>query len=132
MVVWGLTLLHPQRVKQLINLSLPYQERGEQPWIDVMAAIFGGDFYFVHFNRQPGVADAVLDENTHQFLSNLYRKNVPAAPPAPGMTMINLATAETPLGDPVMDDSDLAVSVSAFESTGFTASINWYRNMDRN
>jgi pimeloyl-ACP methyl ester carboxylesterase len=28
MVVWGLTLLYPNRVKKLINLSVPYQERG--------------------------------------------------------------------------------------------------------
>ena len=46
--------------------------------------------------------------------------------------MINLARAGTPLGDPLMSDSELAVFVSAFESTGFTASINWYRNLDRN
>ncbi len=131
-VVWGLTLLHPHRVNRVINLSLPYQERGEQPWIEFMDAVFGGDFYFVHFNRQPGVADAVLDDHTFQFLRNLYRKNVPLAAPEPGMTMINLARAETPLGDPVMSDRELAVFVSAFESSGFTGSINWYRNMDRN
>ena len=132
MVVWGLTLLHPNRVNRVINLSLPYQERGEQPWIEMMEAIFGGDFYFVHFNRQPGVADAVLDENTFQFLRNMYRKNVALAEPQPGMAMINLARAETPLGEPIMSDSELAVFVSAFESTGFTGSINWYRNLDRN
>ena len=48
------------------------------------------------------------------------------------MAMINLARAETPLGEPIMTDSELAVFVSAFESTGFTSSINWYRNLDRN
>ncbi|MFW2381206.1 MAG: alpha/beta fold hydrolase, partial [Acidimicrobiales bacterium] len=132
MVVWGLTLLHPDRVNRVINMSLPYQERGEQPWIEWMEAIFGGDFYFVHFNRQPGVADAVLDDNAFQFLRNLHRKNVPLAEPQPGMAMINLAKAETPLGEPIMSDSELAVFVSAFESTGFTGSINWYRNLDRN
>lgn len=31
-----------------------------------------------------------------------------------------------------MSDGDLAVLISAFESTGFTGSINWYRNLDRN
>ena len=31
-----------------------------------------------------------------------------------------------------MRDSELAVFVSAFERTGFTGSINWYRNLDRN
>ncbi|WBQ07910.1 alpha/beta fold hydrolase [Kribbella sp. CA-293567] len=132
MVVWGLTLLHPGRVNKVINLSLPYQERGELPWIEFMEQIFGGDFYFVHFNRQPGVADAILDENTARFLRNLYRKNEPLKAPEPGMAMINLASAEAPLGEPVMSDSELAVFVSAFERSGFTGSINWYRNLDRN
>ena len=117
---------------KVINLSLPYQERGEKPWIEFMEEIFGGDFYFVHFNRQPGIADAVLEENTFQFLRNMYRENQPPTEPEPGMAMINLARAETPLGEPIMTDSELAVFVSAFESTGFTSSINWYRNLDRN
>jgi len=132
MVVWGLTLLHPSRVNKVINLSVPYQERGEKPWIEWMEEILGDDYYFVHFNRQPGVADTVLEENTFQFLRNMFRKNVPPAPPQPGMAMINLARAETPFGEPIMSDSELAIFVSAFKSSGFTGSINWYRNLDRN
>jgi len=132
MVVWGLALLHPKRVSRVINLSLPYQERGPRPWIEWMESVFGGDFYFVHFNRQPGVADAVLHANTRRFLRNLYRKNVPLRAPAPGMAMINLAMAEAPLGEPVMSDGELDLFVSAFESSGFTGGINWYRNLDRN
>ncbi|WP_374985147.1 alpha/beta fold hydrolase [Streptomyces fradiae] len=131
-VVWGLTLLHPTRVNKVINLSLPYQERGEKPWIESMEAMLGGDFYFVHFNRRPGVADAVFEDNTIQFLRNLYRKNQPPPEPQPGMALINLAHARTALGEPIMSDSELAVLVSAFETSGFTGGINWYRNLDRN
>lgn len=131
-VVWGLTLLHPTRVNKVINLALPYQARGERPWIEVMEEFLGGDYYFVHFNRQPGVADAILKENTSRFLRNLYRKNEPSRAPEPGMAMINLARADLAAGEPVMSDSELDVFVSAFESTGFTGSINWYRNLDRN
>ncbi|OFZ28333.1 MAG: epoxide hydrolase [Bdellovibrionales bacterium RIFCSPHIGHO2_01_FULL_40_29] len=132
MVVWGLTLLHPERVSGVINLALPYQERGERPWIELMEEFLGSDYYFVHFNRQPGVADAVLEENTSQFLSNIFRKNVPPASFGKGMMMINLARSRTPLGEPIMNDSELAVFVSAFKASGFTSSINWYRNLDRN
>ena len=131
-VVWSMALLHPDRVKQIINLALPYQARTPVPWIAFMETVFGPDNYFVHFNRQPGVADAVLEENTGQFLRNLFRKNLPPAPPESGMMMINLAKATTPLGDPVMSDEDLAVFITSFEATGFTGSINWYRNLDRN
>jgi len=48
------------------------------------------------------------------------------------MAMINLARAEVAQGESIMSDNELAVFVSAFESTGFTGSINWYRNLDRN
>jgi pimeloyl-ACP methyl ester carboxylesterase len=132
MVVWGLTLLHPNRASKVVNLSVPYFERGQQPWVEFMEETLGSDFYFVHFNRQPGVADAVLDENTFQFLRNMFRIDEPTSEPQPGMALISLARAETPLGEPLMSDSELAVFVAAFESTGFTGSINWYRNVDRN
>lgn len=131
-VVWSMGLLHPLRVKKIINLALPYQLRGEMPWIEMMETSFGPDNYFVHFNRQPGVADAVLDANADRFLRNLFRKNVPPAQPEPGMMMINLAQAADAAGEPVMNDADRAVFVAAFEQNGFTGSINWYRNMDRN
>ncbi|KRD45604.1 epoxide hydrolase [Cellulomonas sp. Root930] len=131
-VVWGLAQLHPHRVNKVINLSLPYMERGPVPPIEFLEAVFGGDLYLVHFNRQPGVADAVLEANTSQFLRNLYRKNEPPAEPAPGMAMINLALAETPRGEAVLSDDELAALVSAIESSGFTGGLNWYRNLDRN
>lgn len=131
-VVWGLALLHPTRVRKLVALSLPYQERGETPWIAMLEIFFGCDHYMVHFNRQPGVADAVLESNRSRFLRNLFRKNVPVAEPAPGMAMIALARAEQAAGEPLMTEADLAVFDAAFEVTGFTASINWYRNLDRN
>lgn len=131
-VVWSMALLHPDRVKKIVNLALPYQVRTDLPWIAFMEAVFGADNYFVHFNRQPGVADAVLDANAARFLRNLFRKNVPPAPPEPGMMMINLARAQTPAGEPVMSEDDLAVFTAAFENSGFTGGINWYRNLDRN
>jgi pimeloyl-ACP methyl ester carboxylesterase len=131
-VVWGLTLLHPDRVAGVIALSMPYLERGETPWIEFMEAVLGPDDYFVHFNRQPGVADAVFDEHAFQFLRNLYRKNEPPVEPQPGMAFLALARAETPRGEPLMSEQELAVFVAAFEASGFTGGINWYRNLDRN
>lgn len=132
MVVWGLALLHPDRVERVIALSVHYMDRGEKPWVEFIEDLFGPDNYFVHFNRQPGVADAIFEANTHRFLKNLFRKNEPPTEPNPGMALINMANQENPAGDPVMSESDLAVFVSAFERSGFTASVNWYRNVDRN
>lgn len=130
MVVWGLALLHPERVDRIVNLSLPYQERGDVPWIEAMEAVLGVDFYFVHFNRQPGVADAVLDANPARFLRNLYRTHPAPVPPGPGMVMTELALAPTATGAPVMTDAELEIFVASFTRSGFTGGINWYRNLD--
>ncbi|NVD06805.1 alpha/beta hydrolase [Vibrio sp. JPW-9-11-11] len=132
MLVWWLALIHPQRVSHIVNLNLPYQERGDIPWIEWMEQFFGSNYYFVHFNRQLGVADAILEQNTYRFLHNLFRKNLPVATPSDGMEMIDLALAEQALGEPLMTKQELMVFSRAFECSGFTASINWYRNLDRN
>lgn len=132
MVVWGLALLHPGRVSKIVNLSVPYMDRGDMPWIDMLEAIIGADYYMVDFNRKPGVADAILEANTENFLRNLYRKNEPMAAPAPGNMMVNLAEADGAAGEPLLSEEDLAVFVEAFKKSGFTSNINWYRNLDRN
>ncbi|MEM7341790.1 MAG: alpha/beta hydrolase [Actinomycetota bacterium] len=132
MVAWWLTLLHPSRVSSVVALSMTYMERGDTPWVEAMEAMVGDEFYFVHFNRHPGVSDAVLDANTHRFLHNLFRQSCPPAPPVAPMSMIDVALAEEAAGEAVMSDEELAVFVTAFEASGFTSSINWYRNVDRN
>lgn len=132
MVVWNMAMLFPDRVQKIINLALPYQPRGDRPWLEGMEEFFGQDHYFVHFNKKPGVADRILEDNTVRFLQNLYRKNLPVSPPKPGMMMINLAEANTAEGDPLMSESEMAEFVTAFESSGFSGGIHWYRNLDRN
>ncbi|RHA40278.1 alpha/beta fold hydrolase [Cellulomonas rhizosphaerae] len=131
-VVWSSAVLHPTRVNKVIALSLPYMARGDVPPLAFIEAIAGSDSYLVHFNRQPGVADAVFDANTRQFLRNLYRDNEPTTEPGAGMALLNLALAETPRGEAVMSERDLAVFVDAFAASGFTPGVNWYRNLDRN
>ncbi len=134
-VVWNLGLMAPDRVAGIVNLSVPFLERGSVDWVSFWEQRLGGDFYIVHFNRQPGVADAVFDENNENFLRNLYRTNQwrhPPAEPSPGMALINLARADRASGDPLMSDADLSVFIDAFDHSGFTGGINWYRNFSRN
>lgn len=131
-VVWWLTLLHPSRVNKVINLSMSYIERGEKPWVAAIEEMLGDKHYFVHFNRYPGVIDAVLAANTQRFLRNLFRQNVPVAAVPAMLDLIQIAEAEDAEGEPLLGDTELDVFVAAFERVGFTPSINWYRNLDRN
>ena len=134
-VVWAMAVLHPERTAGVINLSVPYLDRGEREWVGLWEERLGQDFYIVHFNRQPGVADAVFDANVERFLGNLYRAGQwtgPAPDLGPGMMLINLAQTDNPPGEPIMSDAELQVFVEAFRHSGFTGGINWYRNFKRN
>ncbi|MEZ5551811.1 MAG: alpha/beta hydrolase [Pseudomonadales bacterium] len=134
-VVWNLAMLHPHRVAGVVNLSVPFMERGATPWVEFWEKHLGGDFYIVHFNRQPGVADAVFAANTENFLRNMYRTDQwleAPADPGPGMAFLNMATETGLPGRTLMSDAELAVFVESFEHSGFSGGINWYRNFDRN
>ena len=52
--------------------------------------------------------------------------------PEPVMVRLKLPRAETPRGELLLSLRDRSVVVSAFEPSGFTGGINWYRNLDRN
>ena len=134
-VVWSMAMLHPGRVRGVINLSVPFLDRGSREWVGFWEEALGPDFYIVHFNRQPGVADAVFDANVKRFLNNLYRAGQwrePAREPQPGMMLVHMANNDEPPGQLIMSEAELQVFVAAFERSGFTGGINWYRNFTRN
>ncbi len=134
-VVWNLALMHSARVSGIINLSVPFMRRGKREWVGFWEEVLGPDFYIVHFNRQPGVADTVFADNPRRFLRNMYQTGTwlePTPEMPPGMPLLHLAKAETMPGKPLMSEAELDVFVRAFESSGFTGGLNWYRNFTRN
>ena len=141
LVVWQLGLLHPDRLLGIGALSVPFMPRSTEDPITLWERILGPDFYIVHFNRQFAVADKIFEANCAQFLRNLYRTRLWQASDAlantdgntaTGMMLIQLADAKTPSGDPIMSEAELAVFIDAFQHSGFSAAINWYRNFSRN
>ena len=133
-VVWNMAMMQSERVSGVINLSVPFMERGPAEWVGLWETHLGGDFYIVHFNRQPGVADKAFAENCEQFLRNMYRTNQwkHTAPELTGMPMIAMCERDDMPGDLLMSEAELSVFVEAFKGSGFTGGINWYRNFSRN
>lgn len=134
-VCWNMALLHPTSVSGLINFSVPLMVRGKKDWISFWEEQLGADFYMVHFNRQPGVADAIFEQHAERFLRNMYRTEQWREAPVElgdGMSLINLALADLLPGTAIMNDSELQVFLDAFRQNGFTPGLNWYRNFTRN
>jgi pimeloyl-ACP methyl ester carboxylesterase len=120
-VTWWMSLLHPQRVRAVAGLSVPFVPRAPAAPMPIMRRHLGEDFYIVWF-QQPGVADAALAGNVRRTLTTSRQWTAQWAeedgPPR-----------EPP---PWLSEDELAVYVEAFERTGFTGGLNWYRNIDRN
>jgi pimeloyl-ACP methyl ester carboxylesterase len=120
-LAWQLAVLYPARVRAVAGLSVPFVPRAPALPIPIMRRRFGEDFYIVWF-QQPGVADAALLRDVRRTLTTrrgwTARWAEEVGPP--------------PRRASWLSESELAVYVAAFERTGFTGALNWYRTIDRN
>jgi pimeloyl-ACP methyl ester carboxylesterase len=120
-LAWQLAVLHPERVRAVAGLSVPFVPRAPAPPVSILRRQLGEDFYIVWF-QEPGVADAALARDvrrtlttSRQWTSN-WAEEDPEPPHRPGW----------------LTEQELDVYVESFERTGFTGGLNWYRNIDRN
>jgi pimeloyl-ACP methyl ester carboxylesterase len=120
-VVWQLAVREPERVRAVAGLSVPFVPRAPAAPIPIMRRHLGEDFYIVWF-QTPGVADAALARDVRRTLTT---KRVWTADWAE-------EDGEPPAPPAWMSEQELRVYVDAFERSGFTGGLNWYRNIDRN
>jgi pimeloyl-ACP methyl ester carboxylesterase len=130
--VWNLALLHPHRVRAIANLSVPFRAREASDPVAFWAERLGEDFYIVHFNHQPGVAERVMEADVSGFLKRLYRTEQWLDEKRPlGARFWEQEASPLP-GKLMMSDAELQVFVDAFERGGLMAPCHWYRNFTRN
>jgi pimeloyl-ACP methyl ester carboxylesterase len=120
-VTWQLAVLHPERVRAVAGLSVPFVPRAPAAPIPIMRRHLGEDFYIVWF-QQPGVADEALARDVRRTLTTSRQWTARWAE----------QDGSQPKPQPWLSEQELAVYVEAFERTGFTGGLNWYRNIDRN
>jgi len=120
-VVWWLAAIHPERVRAVAGLSVPFVPRAPAAPIPIMRAHLGEDFYIVWF-QEPGVADEALGSDVRRTLTTSRQWTAQWADE-------DGAVRKRPEW---LSEEELQVYVDAFERTGFTGGLNWYRNIDRN
>jgi pimeloyl-ACP methyl ester carboxylesterase len=120
-VTWWMGAIHPELVRAVAGLSVPFVPRAPAAPIPIMRAHLGEDFYIVWF-QEPGVADEALSRDVRRTLTTSRVWTAQWA---------EEEGADTKRAE-WLSEEELAVYVDAFTRTGFTGGLNWYRNIDRN
>jgi pimeloyl-ACP methyl ester carboxylesterase len=140
MVVWQMSLLHPERVAGVVGMSVPFIPRAPMPPLQLMRAAFGDNFFYILYFQEPGVADAELGRDPRDTMTRLLagvRLPEGGAVADTGLSAPDGAgfVDRLPKPDGLPDwltQSEVDHYVEEFSRTGFTGGINWYRNFDRN
>jgi pimeloyl-ACP methyl ester carboxylesterase len=137
-VAWHMALLHPERVRAVVGLSVPHGGRPSSSPLPRMRALFKDAFFYILYFQEPGVAEAELERDVRKSLRMFYYSASGDAPP-------RAAFAPHPKSAHLLDtmrdcdslpawlsEADLDRYTAEFERSGFRGPINWYRNFDRN
>lgn len=134
MVAWYIALQAPERVSALATMSVPFAGRPKRPAIEIMRELAQGNFNYILYFQEPGLAEHELEADIGRTLKLLmyYRGK-------------SLLQQEKPADSRMFDEThqvsdlphwcqpdDLAVYEQTFRVNGFRGPLNWYRNFERN
>ncbi len=137
-VAWNSVLLHPDRFRALVAMSVPYTGRPARSPIDIWRESFGENFYYILYHQEPGVAEAEYDADPEGLLGRLFLS--PDSPrEAPVVTDRRRSAGGwiprlgAPRGLPDwLSQEVFDYYVSQFQQAGFRGGVNYYRNLHRN
>src|SRR5437773_4634787 len=108
-VVWHMALLHPARPAGVIGVNTPYFPRPSAPPLTLMRAMWGDNYYVVHFQK-PGEADTALARDVRRVFTQLVRSGVPLAEtrtPRHGRNLVEVVTGPEPPGRLLLSEDEL-------------------------
>lgn len=135
-VAWHTALLHPNRVKAVAGLSVPYSRWKAR--LLTHQEFYGDNFWYMVYFQQPGVAEAELEADLPKSLRTIYYS---ISGDIPDELRPRLKPASSKFLDGMTDparlpawltEEDLDYYVAQYRQSGFRGPINWYRNIDRN
>jgi pimeloyl-ACP methyl ester carboxylesterase len=137
-VLWHMSLLCPERMEKQAILNIPFWPRPPVDPIDLFRQRFGNDFYIVNF-QDSDEADRTFASDPAHFFDVLMRRNQVSRsefeqlpPERRVLSLLRTFARQESAGVPLLTDDERDYFASAFENSGFTGAINWYRNWRAN
>lgn len=140
-ISWNAILLHPERFRALVAMSVPYRPRPAEPPIHTLKKLHGDNFYYVLYFQQPHVAEQEFEADPKKTLRRIYvlygGHGTPVDPPAVTDPKMAAGGWLPRIGEPKhlpgwLTHADLDYYAGEFAYAGFRGGLNNYRNYDRN
>ncbi|KAE8678873.1 hypothetical protein F3Y22_tig00111402pilonHSYRG00407 [Hibiscus syriacus] len=130
LLAWYLCMFRPDKVKALVNLSVPFlrMSREIKP-VDAWRAYYGCDHYISRFQK-PGEIEAEFAEIGTERVEKELLTDFPELLPRGKLF-------KRPLDEPItlpfwLSEEEANYYVSKFQKGGYTGGLNYYRNLNRN
>src|SRR5207244_9904208 len=137
-LVWAMALRYPALVQSVVALSIPFYPEPRAP---AEIKRFGeGRFNFAEYFQRPGAAEGEFQENPRYFLRTFFYGLSGNAPAGTVEHLYRDKPGDAKLldGFPVPDtlpswlsERELDYYVAAFEKTGLSGALGFYRNLER-
>ena len=140
MVVWDLSRLYPERVRGLVNVSVPFTDWPARP-TDLFRALSGDRFFYILYFQEVGPAEAELETDVAETLrltlwggsGEMFGPPPDPLPPMEGTGFLDAITRGQAVPDGLpswLTADDLATYAAQFSTSGFFGPLSWYRNFD--
>jgi pimeloyl-ACP methyl ester carboxylesterase len=137
-IVWDLARLHPERVRAVVGVSVPFTFWPGRP-TEVLRVLMGDRFFYILYFQPVGPAEAELEADTRDTMAKVlwggsgegFRAPT-ELPPAEGTGFLTRAADPPPLPWSWLTEDDLDRYAAAFARSGFFGPVSYYRNLDAN
>jgi len=138
MLLWQMATFAPERIEKLIILNIPHFPRSPADPIEIWRRRFGDDFYIVNF-QDSDEADRLFAADTKHFFDVMMRRNIVTRriydrlpDERKVVSLLKAVRRESLRGDVLLTEDERDYFAAAFDRSGFTGPINWYRNFTHN
>jgi pimeloyl-ACP methyl ester carboxylesterase len=136
-MAWTSAILHPQRFRAVVGMSVPYTGRPPAPPLQVFSSMFAETFFYIVYFQEEGKAEAELEKDVRRSMRLILYNASGDSPPLSGfggkakdLGLLD-GMAEPEKLPPWLTEQDLDYYAGEFAKSGFRGPINRYRNMDR-